>query len=159
VVTVGILVLSGLGQPLAAQVHHSRTPTAEQVRMEYLQEVGKGIAEALGRLREAMTADDTARLARLFQDGALYSPASGEAHYGHEAIRTALGERLSSVGPVLLTRVDWSASGNIAYQFGRYVYAAGPDGEGREEGTYVVVLYQDGKQWKIRSLVERRNIS
>jgi ketosteroid isomerase-like protein len=142
-----------------AQVQHSRMPTTEQVRSEYLAEVGKGVTEAIARLREAVEANDVAGLTRLFVDGALYSPSSGDSHYGAAAIREAFAARLLAVGPVLLTRVDFSASGNLAYQFGRYVYGAGPDGEGREEGTYVLILVQEGRAWKIRSLVERRATS
>lgn len=146
-----------LPAPLAGQVHHSRTPTAEAVRLEYLNEVSKGIQETVTRLRAAVASKDVDHLARLFVDGALYSPSTGESHYGIEAIRAAFRTRLGLVGQMLLTKVDFTASGNIAYQFGRYTYAAGPDGRGREEGTYVLVLYQAGRDWKIRSLVEREN--
>ncbi len=144
--------------PVAAQSQHFRQPGGpDQVRAQFLAEVAKGVEESVTRFREAIEARDPTRVAGLFQEGALYSPADGASHYGHAAIREAFGVRLPGRGPLLLTRVDFSASGSLAYQFGRYFYGPGPGGDGAESGTYVLVLYQEGRVWKVRSYVERRS--
>lgn len=151
----GLAALLAAPAGLAAQLPDARSPSAGQIRNEYLDEVGRGVITTVDRLRTAVEADNAEGLTRLFQSGALYSPATGESHYGREAIRGAFAGRLPRLGAILLTRVDFAASGNLAYQFGRYYYGPGPDGEG-ENGTYVLVLYLEGKEWKIRSYVERR---
>lgn len=153
------LLLAGLlfraAAPLAGQVHQSRAPTVAQVRAEYLQSVLEGINETIVEFRAAVERDDAGALVKVFQDGALYSPGDGASHYGREAIREGFAGRLARLGPVLLTRVDFTASGGLAYQFGRYFYGPGGGDAGGESGTYVLVLAQVGRGWKIRSYVER----
>lgn len=151
----GLLLLSpvtGWGQ-----VHNSRQPSASQVRAEYMEEAAKGVQETVTRWREAVAGDQLQRAISLFAEGAHYSRSDGASHYGTEAIEAALTGWLPGAGAVSLTRVDFSASGSLAYQFGRYFYGPGPTGEGAESGTYVLVLQQSGRDWKIRSYVERRS--
>lgn len=151
-----LLAASLLATPAAAQVHRSRMPTPDQVRAEYLDEVNKGTQAVLDRWRAALAEDKVDALIREFvSEGAHYSAPDGESHYGREAIREALGRRLLRVGAVSLTRVDFAASGNLVYQFGRYFYGPGPDGIA-DQGTYVMILHQAGRHWQIRSYVERR---
>jgi len=138
------------------QVHNSRQPSASQVRAEYMEEAAKGVQETVTRWREAVAADNLQQALSLFAEGAHYSRADGVSHYGTDAIEAALMTWLPAAGAVSLTRVDFSASGSLAYQFGRYFYGPGPTGDGAESGTYVLVLQQSGRDWKIRSYVERR---
>lgn len=151
----GLLLLSpatGWGQ-----VHNSRQPSARQVRAEFMEEAAKGVQETVTRWREAIAGDHLQQALSLFADGAHYSRSDGTSHYGSDAIESALAEWLPEAGAVSLTRVDFSASGSLAYQFGRYFYGPGPSGAGAESGTYVLVLQQSGRDWKIRSYVERRS--
>jgi len=150
----GGLVLSPAS--LSAQVQNSRMPTAERMRAEYMAEVSTGVQETLEHFRNAIASSNVEAMTRLFADGALYSPSTGESHYGIEAIRTAFETRLKQVGRVLLTRVDVHASGGLAYQFGRYTYG-GSQLQAREEGTYVLICLQVGREWRIRTLVERED--
>lgn len=143
--------------PLSAQVQNSRQPSARQFRAEFLEEAAKGVQEAITQWREAVAGDDLGRALGLFAEGAHYSRADGASHYGLAAIEASLAEWLPGAGAVSLTRVDFSASGSLAYQFGRYFHGPGPTGEGAESGTYVLVLQQVGRTWKIRSYVERRS--
>jgi len=148
-----LLVLAG--GPLSAQVTHSRQPTASAVRAAYLEEVGKLTTETTDRLKKAVQQDNTNEILKLFTPGGLYSPGSGATYYGAEAIRVALTERLPRFGGLALTRVDWTASGNLAYLYGRYTYGPNVEGGAVDQGTYVMVLLLEGRDWKIRSLVER----
>lgn len=149
------VILAVLGAPVQAQVTHSRQPTAANVRTAYLEEVGKLTTETTDRLKKAVQKDDTDGILKLFTPGGLYSPASGGTYYGAEAIRVSLGERLPKYGGLALTRVDWTASGNLAYLYGRYTYGPTTEGGAVDQGTYVMVLLLEGREWKIRSLIER----
>ena len=145
----------GLTSASGAQVHRSRIPTPNQVKAEYLLEAGKVIAEMTTVWKTAVGAENVETLVQLFVDeGGHYSGPDGVSHYGREAIREALVARLARVGAVALTRVDFSASGSLAYQFGRYFYGPGPDGPA-DQGTYVLIMHQIGRGWRVRSYVER----
>jgi ketosteroid isomerase-like protein len=153
----GLLMVLAFPACLRAQVQHSRMPSPDQMRSEYMAETLKQVSGTIGDLRAAIQADDSMKVTETFLRSGLYSPSDGQSYYGTNAIRHAFAERLPHLGALLLTRVDFDASGNIAYQFGRYFYSPGPDGSSGETGTYVLVLYQDGKFWKVRSYVERAN--
>ena len=152
----GAVLVAGATTPGAAQPQRFNIPTGAQVKAEYLREAGKGIKETTDRWKTAVAEEDVEALLKLFtSEGAHFSPPGGASYYGREAIRDGLNDRLGQVGAVALTRVDFSASGNLAYQFGRYFYGPGPKGV-PEQGTYVLILYQAGRNWQIRSYVERR---
>jgi len=152
----GAVLVVGATTPGAAQPQRFNVPTGAQVKAEYLTEAGKGIKETTDRWKTAVAEEDVEALLKLFTpEGAHFSPAGGASYYGREAIRDGLTERLGQIGAVSLTRVDFSASGTLAYLFGRYFYGPGPEG-GAEQGTYVLILYQAGRNWQIRSYVERR---
>jgi ketosteroid isomerase-like protein len=55
-----------------------------------------------------------------------------------------------------LKMADFAAGGDLAYQAGRFTYRAGSpaDSAATRTGRYVVVLQQEGKRWRIRSLQE-----
>jgi hypothetical protein len=150
---VGIL----LASPAKAdgQVHRSRAPTATAIREAYLEEVALGTTATLDRLKRAFQADNSDEYVRQFTPGGLYSPSSGETLYGAEAIKVGLAKRMPRFGGMTLTRTDWTASGNLAYVFGRYFYGPLTEGAAVEQGTYVMVLLMEGRDWKIRSYVER----
>ncbi|HEX9892835.1 MAG TPA: nuclear transport factor 2 family protein [Gemmatimonadales bacterium] len=138
-----------------AQVHRSRAPTATSIREAYLEEVARGTTETVDRLKRAFQADNPDDYVREFTPGGLYSPATGESRYGAAAIKVALGRRMPRFGGMTLTRTDWTASGNLAYTFGRYFYGPISEGGAVEQGTYVMVLLMEGREWKIRSYIER----
>ena len=138
-----------------AQVHRSRVLTATAIREEFLAEVGAATLLMVDRLKRAFMADNVDHWVREFTPGGLYSPPTGEALYGPEAIKVVLRRRMARFGGMTLTRTDWTASGNLAYTFGRYYYGPTTEGGAAEQGTYVMVLLQEGRNWKIRSYVER----
>jgi ketosteroid isomerase-like protein len=147
--------LIGLAAKAEGQVHRSRAPTATSIRESYLEEVALGTNATVERLKRAFQADNADDYVRQFTPGGLYSPSTGEAHYGAESIKVALAKRMPRFGGMTLTRTDWTASGNLAYVFGRYFYGPITEGAAVEQGTYVMVLLMEGRDWKIRSLVER----
>jgi len=141
--------------PAAAQVHRSRAATVASIREAYLEDVANGTNETLDRLKRAFQADRAEDWLRQFTPGGLYSPAGTESYYGAEAMRAALARRMQRFGGMTLTRTDWTASGNLAYLFGRYFYGPTHEGGQVEQGTYVMILLMEGRDWKIRSYVER----
>lgn len=149
-----VLLLAG-AETVQGQVHRSRAPTATSIREAYLEEVARGTLETVDRLKRAFQADNADDYVRQFTPGGLYSPASGEALYGPDAIKVVLNRRMPRFGGMTLTRTDWTASGNLAYVFGRYFYGPTTEGGAVEQGTYVMVLLMEGRDWKIRSYVER----
>jgi len=153
---VALVALSIGARTVSAQPpHYNRVPSMERVRLEFLDNVRKALGKTLDQLKEAVQRSDTTRALDQFVDGALYSGSDGVNHYGFDGLREGLGARLARSGGLALTLLDFTASGALAYQYGRYTYAAGPDGSGFEEGTYVIVMQQDGRGYKIRSFVER----
>lgn len=141
--------------PGSAQVHRSRAPTVAAIREAYLEDVAKGTNETIDRLKVAFQADRVEDWLRQFTPGGLYAPGSGESLYGAEAMRTALTRRMQRFGGMTLTRTDWTASGSMAYLFGRYFYGPTHEGGQVEQGTYVMVMLMEGRDWRIRSYVER----
>ncbi|MEZ4585130.1 MAG: nuclear transport factor 2 family protein [Gemmatimonadales bacterium] len=135
--------------------HYNRVPSMERVRLEFLDNVRRAVGKTLDQLKEAVQRTDTTKALDLFVDGALYTGSDGINHYGFDGIRDGIGARVERSGGLALTVLDFTASGALAYQYGRYTYAAGPDGTGFEEGTYVLVMQQDGRGYKIRSFIER----
>jgi hypothetical protein len=156
---VAVLLLAAVPLSLAgsasAQVHRSRAPTATSIREAYLEEVATGTLATIDLLKRAFQADNVEQYVKLFTPGGLYSPPSGESLYGAEAIKVALARRMPRFGGMTLTRTDWTASGNLAYLFGRYFYGPVTEGGAVEQGTYVMVLLMEGRDWKIRSYIER----
>jgi ketosteroid isomerase-like protein len=156
----GLLALA-VALPASAQVHRSRAPTAAAIREAYLEEVGVATTAIVDQFKRAFQADDLPAYLKLFTPGGLYSPATGESFYGAAAIQVVLSQRMPRFGGMTLTRTDWTASGNLAYLFGRYYYGPLTEGAAVEQGTYVMVLLLEGRDWKIRSYVERsdRNVA
>ncbi len=138
-----------------AQVHRSRQPTVTTMRESYLEEVAKLTGETVERFKRAFSTDDTDGFLKEFTPGGHYSPPTGESLYGPDAIKVVLATRLAQFGGLSLTRTDWTASGNLAYLFGRYYYGPTHVGGEAEQGSYVMVLLQEGRDWKVRSYVER----
>ena len=148
-------ILLGSTATADGQVHRSRAPTATTIREAYLEEVALGTTATVERLKRAFQADNSDEYVRQFTPGGLYSPSTGEAFYGAEAIKVGLAKRMPRFGGMTLTRTDWTASGNLAYVFGRYFYGPISEGAAVEQGTYVMALLMEGRDWKIRSYVER----
>lgn len=138
-----------------AQVHRSRAATVASIREAYLEDVANGTNETLDRLKRAFQADRAEDWLRQFTPGGLFSPGAGETYYGAEAMRATLARRMQRFGGMTLTRTDWTASGSLAYLFGRYFYGPTHEGGPVEQGTYVMVLLMEGRDWRIRSYVER----
>lgn len=138
-----------------AQVPGDELPRAGRARTEFLAatlaDVKLVMTEWLNNHRQA----DGAGLARMFTDDGLFSPAGGWSVQGRKTIADTLVARIAKVKSYHATLLDFTASGGLAYYLGRMSYHL-EEGPGLDvRGTFVMVLYQEGRRWKVRSYVER----
>ena len=91
----------------------------------------------------------------MFTDDGLFSPTEGWYVQGRTALVDTMRLRIPRIQNYHATVIDFTASGGLAYYLGRMSYhrlgGAGAD----VSGTFIMVLFLDGRRWKIRSYVER----
>lgn len=143
--------------PLAAQFPNSNLTGGNRARIDFLRNTLEDISPVVARWRAAMESDDPQSAAEFFLEDGLYSSLGGEVNQGRDAIAERFRKLLPRMSGFRTVMVDYTASGSMAYQFGRFSYAyTGSDGIARTEiGTFVIILYLNGRDWKIRSYVER----
>lgn len=149
-----VLLLLRVG-PLAAQIGGDiKSPT--RWRTQYLTEVYRNVDITLRQWTAAWDNDDPPGLAELFTAEGTYLSPEGEEIRGRDRIRESFACRLPGADGIELKMVDFIASGDLAYQTGRITYRVGTpaDSAATRTGRYVVVLNQEGKRWRIRSLQE-----
>jgi uncharacterized protein (TIGR02246 family) len=150
-----------VGSPLAAaaQFPGSHLDGVNRARLDFLASTLQSLTPTISQWKRTMSSDDAHAAADFFLDDGLYSPLDGTVSQGRSAIEEALVLALPRMGGFSTTMVDFSASGNMAYHFGRFSYAWTTKGGFIETqaGTYVMILYQAGREWKIRAYVERSN--
>jgi uncharacterized protein (TIGR02246 family) len=155
VLLVCIVLLLGPGA-LAAQLPGGDIQSPTGWRGQYLAEVYRNVDITLRQWMAAWDNDDAPGVAELFTAEGTYLSADGEEARGRARIRESFACRLPAGDGIELKMADFAAGGDLAYQAGRFTWRAGvpADSAATRTGRYVVVLQQEGKRWRIRSLQE-----
>ena len=129
----------------------------ERVRSQYVSLMYSEILPVLESWRSSFEKGDLKRLVGLLEPDALYSPVEGWITRDRNEARDSLATRLPSIRGYFPTPFDFTASGNLAYIFGRLGYSVVESGGLTREvrGTFTMVLFLRGNGWKVRSYVER----
>ena len=133
---------------------------AREQRSDDLAEAARQLQQAVQMMRQYDSRDNLKDAVEFFEPDALYAPLWGEHVQGRDRIKDLLGEHLTSIQAFQTSAVDFTASGILAYQFGR-VYYLRAEGATQQpiRGSYVAVFVRDGRDWKLRSYVERSDAS
>lgn len=149
------LLLLALSGPVAAQIPGDELPVMSRSRNEFLATTYSDVNQILADWQTFHTKGDAKQLTRLFTEDGLDSPVDGWYVQGRAALADTMATRVGRVKGYHATLPDFTASGGLAYYLGRMRYrlegGAGVD----VTGTFVMVLYLDGRRGKIRSYVER----
>ncbi len=141
--------------PVLGQIPGDELPVMSRSRNEFLANTYGEVKLILADWQAFHSNGDAKRLTRLFTEDGLYSPVDGWYVQGRTSVADTLTSRAGRVKSYHATLLDFTASGGLAYYLGRMSYrfegGAGVD----VSGTFVMVLYLDGRRWKIRSYVER----
>lgn len=144
-----------VGSPAAAQVPGDELPGIGRIRNEFLTATFTDIKQVLSDWQEHHRKGDVKRLARMFTEDGLFSPASGWYVQGRSAVADTFAARLGKMRNYHTSLIDFTASGGLAYYLGRMSYSLGEGAGSDVMGTFVMVLYQEGRSWRVRSYVER----
>ncbi len=142
---------------LQAQIPGGYYESSDRIQARFIQESLREVTAFLVKWREVLATDDAKKLSTYFTVDGFFAPSRGETVQGRRNIQTQLEMLLPVTEGFHTTLVDFSVSGAMAYQYGRYTQAI-TDQNGIKQpdrGTYVLVLYREGRDWKIRSYVER----
>jgi ketosteroid isomerase-like protein len=141
----------------AAQIPGDELPSFGRVRSEYLTSTYGDVKLLLADWMEFHRERDAVKLARLLTEDALYSPIDGWYVQGRKPVADTIAGRLKGVSNYHVSLIDFTASGGLAYYLGRMRYRLSGDAERAADiaGTFVMVLYLDGRRWRVRSYVER----
>ncbi len=140
----------------AAQIPGDELPQISRVRDQYLQTTYGEVKEVLADWQKYQNENDVKRLRSMFTRDGFYSPVEGWFVQGRENVADTLTGRLPRVKGYHTSLLDFTASGSIAYYLGRLSYLLDNPGAARQvSGTFVMVLYQEGRTWRVRSYVER----
>ena len=141
--------------PVLGQIPGDELPVMSRARNEFLANTFGEVKQILADWQAFHSSGDAKRLTRLFTEDGLYSPVDGWYVQGRGSVADTLATRVGRVRSYHASLLDFTASGGLAYYLGRMSYrlegGAGVD----VTGTFVMVLYLDGRHWKIRSYVER----
>ena len=141
----------------AAQLPGDELPNASRARNEYLETTYGGVKQFLVEWQDGIRTADVKGMGKLFTVDGLYAPVEGYYVQGRAAIVDTLTTRLGRVRGYHASLIDFTASGGLAYYLGRMGYRLDDgQGGGRDvNGTFVMVLFQEGRRWRVRSYIER----
>jgi ketosteroid isomerase-like protein len=126
--------------------------SADQQR--YRSQAFAGSNQALNEFRTGWQNDDAAAVAGMFEPNAVLVLPGRNSIQGSRTIRTELPAYLAQVGGLALSFVDGEVGDRMTYMFGQYHMASrAARGSVPEVGSYTAVLYQTGREWRIRALV------
>ncbi|MBM4185931.1 MAG: nuclear transport factor 2 family protein [Gemmatimonadetes bacterium] len=156
-VPVALSLLAAAGWRAEAQIPGSELPNGSRARSEYLEATYTDVKAVLAEWHDHLRGGDVKKLTRLFTADGLYAPIEGYYVQGRDAVADSLTSRLSRIRGYHASLLDFTASGGLAYYLGRMGYRLdGPGEAGRDvSGTFVMVLYQEGRRWRVRSYLER----
>lgn len=149
------LFVAAMAVPSAAQIPGDELPAMGRIRNEYLATTFTDIKLVMTDWTEHHRRGDLRRLLRLFTDDGFYSPVEGWYVQGREGLTDTLTVRLPQVRNYHTSLLDFTASGGLVYYMGRMSYRLEGPTPTDVRGTFVMVLYQQGRSWRIRSYVER----
>lgn len=117
----------------------------------------RGAQGALAEFTAAWTRDDSTAAAALFtQSGPLLLPGQATPLSGPRAVEQALSKHLQEAGPLAVSLEDADVGGRLVYISGRFYQErriGTPDtASSPTVGSYMAVLEQHGRGWKIRAL-------
>ena len=125
-------------------------PVKEEIDIAQLH---KTIEDKNLKFQDAVRQGDAAALAALYTDEATILPPNSDMIQGKQAIETFWSSSLQiGVKDIVLTAVDISGSGDLAYEIGKYTLIIQPEGQEptEEKGKYVVVLKKTAdSSWKL----------
>ncbi len=130
-------------------------------RNEYLSQTYQDLKPLFEDWRELHSKHDLKSLLKIITEDAVYSPVEGVILQHRSEIGDSLARRLPKVQGYWSSVIDFTASGGLAYFLGRFSYhLSEADGKGRDmTGTFTMVWFLDGRNWRVRSYVERRDDS
>ena len=157
-----LVLLSGGPAALVAQYPgQERTPPYEQVRAQYVAMMYREVLPVISRWRESIERADLKAVTAMLETDALFSPVEGWIARDRQEAVDSLGSRLGKMHGYVPKPYDFTASGNLAYVFGRLGYAL-MDARGVHRdvrGTFTMVLFLRGKTWRVRAYIEREGES
>lgn len=140
-------------EPLSADRLGPRTGQTGGGRTRFLQRVFAETSAVLATWRESWRRDDLAGAVEGFSEEAVLALPGEEPRFGRAAIRSRLRDFLPSIGDLHATILDFDASGDVSYVYGRYFCQCRSAHGGDVLGHYLSVLTADGSGWLIRALV------
>ncbi|HEV2146111.1 MAG TPA: nuclear transport factor 2 family protein [Longimicrobiaceae bacterium] len=152
-----VLLLCFAATSAAAQVLPIPREDPQADRRRFRAESLRGAQEALIRWTAAWAGQDARAAAALHTEaGHLLLPGQTAPVQGARAIEQTLSAYLAQAGPLSISLVDAEAGGNLVYMYGRYYYEPRPGVSDAAPplttGSYVAILQQRGRDWRIRSL-------
>lgn len=151
-----VSVLIGSPRLAAAQIPGDELPQISRVRNQFLQTTYNEVKERLADWEQFQHENDVDQLRSMFTRDGFYSPVEGWFVEGREALADTLAQRMPRVKGYHASVLDFTASGSLAYCSGRLSYLLDEPGAARQvSGMFVMVLYQEGRTWRVRSYVER----
>ena len=149
------LVLAGFAGQARCQIPGDELPVMSRSRNEFLANTYADVKQILADWQTFLARGDAKQLGRLFTEDGLYSPVDGWYVQSRAALADTLLARAGRIKNYHVTLLDFTASGGLAYYLGRMRYRSDAGAGTDVTGTFVMVLYLDGRRWKIRSYVER----
>ena len=153
----GLLLLSLPAVAHAQYPGQEVEPPYAKIRAQYNSMMFKEVSVVLGSWRESLNRRDSTAVVGLIEEDALVSLADGViARDRRQAMENLLRPGRAILG-YITTPFDFTASGNLAYVFGRVGYTmVGPAALRREvRGTFTMVLFLRGNRWRVRAYIER----
>jgi len=125
-------------------------PVKEEMDVD---QVRKAIEEANLKFGEAVREGDATALADLYTEDATLLPPDSDMIQGKQGIEAFWNGGLKmGIKDAVLTTVDVSGSGDLAYEIGKFTLTVQPEGQEpiEQKGKYVVVWKQtDDGSWKL----------
>ena len=153
------LLLGLAATPAAAQVvPGSPTVDWERERNLYTAEVLNAYYATMHAWRDAWQREDANAAAEFYTDKAFLLVPDAELIQGRDSIQSYLAKTLPGLLEVRTGLTDFIASDRLAYALGPFWYEVRDD-QGRRQsftGTFIAVLVREGRNWRIRSQVFKR---
>lgn len=152
----GLALLAG-PRPIAAQLP-SDPLFAERrsLRAEFLNHTLSEVRPVLDDWQRLVEKADPGPAAQSLTEDALFMPLDGWIARGRPEIGDSLRAWLPRLSAYGLTLLDFDASSSLVYVLASVHYqVARPPGRRAVQGLALIVLRRDGRQWQIRSYLER----
>src|SRR5262245_54318152 len=132
------------------------------MRQEFLIHAFEEVKVALEDWQKHVREQDLKDLKNTFVDDAIFAPLEGWIAKGKAEIADSLASYLPRLSAFGLVTLDFDASGGLSYVFGTAHYQIGLPGKTERKAVaaeVVIILVQRGATWRVRSYVERPDLS